>query len=66
MEAAQQETDNRRPRQSSFGFPQQVASLQEITDNFSRSCSSRTATRSAPAARIYFTSGTQDGTPIDR
>ncbi len=65
-ERLQQETDIQR-RAMIFGFPQQVASLKEITDGFLRAVFQPNRYEDPGRLRgIYFTSGTQDGTPIDR
>ncbi len=65
-ERLQQEADMQR-RALIFGFPQQIASLREVTEAFLRVVFE--ANRYQKPARlrgVYFTSGTQDGTPIDR
>jgi type VI secretion system protein ImpL len=65
-ERLQQEQDIQR-RALIFGFPQQVASFKEITDNFLREVFQPNRYEERTRLRgIYFTSGTQDGTPIDR
>jgi type VI secretion system protein ImpL len=66
LERLQQEGDIQR-RALIFGFPQQFATLKELTDGFLREVFE--ANRYQKPARlrgVYFTSGTQDGTPIDR
>ena len=66
MERLQQESDIQR-RALIFGFPQQVASLKEITEGFLREIfTPNRYQRSARLRGVYFTSGTQYGTPIDR
>jgi len=50
-----------------FGFPQQVASLKEITDKFLKDIFQPNRFDQPILLRgVYFTSGTQFGTPIDR
>ncbi len=50
-----------------FGFPQQVASLKEMTDNFLKDIFQSNRFEEPIQLRgVYFTSGTQFGTPIDR
>jgi type VI secretion system protein ImpL len=50
-----------------FGFPQQVASLKEVTDNFLKDIFQPNRFEEPIQLRgVYFTSGTQFGTPIDR
>lgn len=66
LERMQQETDSQR-RAAIFGFPQQMASLKQLTDGFMRAVFQ--PNRYEKPARLrgaYFTSGTQEGTPIDR
>jgi type VI secretion system protein ImpL len=66
LERTQQETDIQR-RALIFGFPQQVASLKEITDSFLKSVFQPNRFEEPARLRgVYFTSGTQEGTPIDR
>lgn len=66
VERLQQEADIQR-RSLIFGFPQQVASLKEITEGFLREIFQPNRYEERTRLRgIYFTSGTQDGTPIDR
>jgi len=61
-----QERDVRR-RGAIQGFPQQMENLKNIIDQFSRQTFIQNRFRYQPYLRgIYFTSGTQDGTPIDR
>jgi type VI secretion system protein ImpL len=66
LERLQQEGDIQR-RAMIFGFPQQVACLKEITDSFLREAFEANRYQKPVRLRgVYFTSGTQDGTPIDR
>jgi type VI secretion system protein ImpL len=66
MERLQNEPDIQR-RALIFGFPQQMASLREITDNFLKEVFQPNRFEEPARLRgIYFTSGTQEGTPIDR
>ncbi len=61
-----QERDVRR-RSAIQGFPQQMENLKNIVDQFTRQAFIKNRFRYQPYLRgIYFTSGTQDGTPIDR
>ncbi len=66
LERVHQETDAQR-RRLVYGFPQQVASLRDVANEFLTEAfrPSRLEPR-ALLRGIYFTSGTQDGTPIDR
>lgn len=66
LERVHQEPDIRR-RRLIHGFPQQVASLREVANEFLQECfrPSRLEPRSLVRG-FYFSSGTQDGTPIDR
>jgi len=49
------------------GFPQQMESLQGIIDSFLQQTFVQNRYKLQPYLRgVYFTSGTQDGTPIDR
>lgn len=49
------------------GFPQQMENLQAIIDSFVQQTFVKNRYRFQPYLRgIYFTSGTQDGSPIDR
>lgn len=49
------------------GFPQQMENLKSITDSFVRQTFVKNRYRFQPYLRgVYFSSGTQDGTPIDR
>ena len=50
-----------------FGFPQRMALLREGLLDFLQQCYGANRYQSAPYLRgVYFTSGTQEGTPIDR
>ena len=49
------------------GFPQQMENLQEMVDSFVQQTFVQNRFKLQPYLRgVYFTSGTQDGTPIDR
>ena len=49
------------------GFPQQVENLKSVIDSFVKQTFVKNRYQYQPYLRgIYFTSGTQDGTPIDR
>jgi len=49
------------------GFPQQVENLKSVIDSFVKQTFVKNRYQFQPYLRgIYFTSGTQDGTPIDR
>ncbi len=62
----QEERDLNR-RNLIFGFPQRMAMLQEPLTQFMDECFSVNRYQSAPLLRgVYLTSGTQEGTPIDR
>ncbi len=66
LERIHQEPDIRR-RRLIYGFPQQVASLRDVAHDFLQACFR--PSRLEPRALLrgfYVTSGTQDGTPIDR
>jgi type VI secretion system protein ImpL len=66
IERLQQESDIER-RALVFGFPQQVASLKDVTDGFLKEIFEPNRFEQPILLRgVYFTSGTQDGTPIDR
>ncbi|MEM1385068.1 MAG: type VI secretion system membrane subunit TssM [Pseudomonadota bacterium] len=66
LERMQQETDYQR-RSLVAGFPNQVASLRPVADEFLREVFQANRYEEAPFLRgVYFTSGTQEGTPIDR
>jgi type VI secretion system protein ImpL len=66
LERVHQEPDVQR-RRLVYGFPQQLASLRDVAADFLTECfrPSRLEAR-APLRGVYFSSGTQDGTPIDR
>jgi type VI secretion system protein ImpL len=66
LERVHQEPDVQR-RRLVYGFPQQLASLRDVANEFLTECfrPSRLEARSLLRG-VYFTSGTQDGTPIDR
>ncbi len=66
LERVHQEPDAQR-RRLVYGFPQQIASLRDVASDFLTEAfrPSRLEPR-ALLRGIYFTSGTQDGTPIDR
>ena len=50
-----------------FGFPQRMALLREGLLSFLQQCYGTNRYQKAPYLRgVYFTSGTQEGTPIDR
>ncbi|MBT8144626.1 MAG: type VI secretion system membrane subunit TssM, partial [Gammaproteobacteria bacterium] len=50
-----------------YGFPRQLASLREIVNGFLLSIFRPSRYETPPLLRgVYFTSGTQEGTPIDR
>lgn len=50
-----------------YRFPKQMASLKETLDNFLRDVFGASRYQQAPMVRgVYFTSGTQEGAPIDR
>jgi len=62
----QQETDSKR-RAAIQGFPQQMENLKFIIDSFVTQTFVKNRYHFQPYLRgVYFTSGTQDGTPIDR
>ena len=66
LERVNQETDVVR-RRLIYGFPQQIASLREVADSFLAEIFRPSRLEERPLLRgVYFTSGTQDGTPIDR
>jgi type VI secretion system protein ImpL len=66
LERVQQETDLPR-RRLIYGFPQQVSSLREVAAEFLAECFRPSRLEARALLRgVYFTSGTQDGTPIDR
>ena len=50
-----------------YGFPQQFASLRDVADEFLLEIFRPSRLEERPLLRgVYFTSGTQNGTPIDR
>jgi type VI secretion system protein ImpL len=55
-------------RSAMFGFVQEFASLQGLLGGFLRQVFDRVGTTAPPVLLrgVYFTSGTQEGTPIDR
>ncbi len=54
-------------RSAIFGFPTQMASLKAVTQEFLDQIFRPTRYEERPLLRgIYFTSGTQEGTPVDR
>ncbi len=55
-------------RSAIFAFPQEFAALQPVLGDFLRQvCSGGGSLEAAPRVRgVYFTSGTQEGSPIDR
>jgi type VI secretion system protein ImpL len=66
LERVNQETDIAR-RRLIYGFPQQVASLREVARSFLEEIFRPSRLETRPLLRgVYLTSGTQDGTPIDR
>ncbi len=66
LERVQQETDIQR-RRLIYGFPQQIASLRDVASGFLTEIFRPSRLEARPLLRgVYLTSGTQDGTPIDR
>jgi type VI secretion system protein ImpL len=66
LERVHQEPDVQR-RRLIYGFPQQIASLRGIANEFLTEAFRPSRLEARPLLRgVYFTSGTQDGTPIDR
>ncbi len=66
LERVQQETDLNR-RRLIWGFPQQVGSLRDVAAEFLTEIFRPSRLEARPLLRgVYLTSGTQDGTPIDR
>jgi type VI secretion system protein ImpL len=66
LERVHQETDIGR-RRLIYGFPQQVASLRQVAAEFLTETFRPSRLEARPLLRgVYLTSGTQDGTPIDR
>ena len=66
LERVQDEGDLQR-RRLIYSFPQQLASLRDIANEFLTDCFRPSRLEARPLPRgVYFTSGTQDGMPIDR
>ncbi len=66
LERLQQETDLGR-RRLIYSFPQQIASLRDVAVEFLTEVFRPSRLEARPLLRgAYMTSGTQDGTPIDR
>ncbi|HEU0220611.1 MAG TPA: type VI secretion system membrane subunit TssM, partial [Paracoccaceae bacterium] len=66
LERMQQETDPER-RSLIHGFPQQLASLRDVARDFLTEIFQESRFEDRQHLRgVYFTSGTQEGTPIDR
>jgi type VI secretion system protein ImpL len=66
LERVHQEPDVQRRRRI-YGFPQQIASLRDVANEFLGEIFRPSRLEARPLLRgVYFTSGTQDGTPIDR
>nr|WP_305907339.1 type VI secretion system membrane subunit TssM [Methylomarinum sp. Ch1-1]MDP4520081.1 type VI secretion system membrane subunit TssM [Methylomarinum sp. Ch1-1] len=66
LKRMQEERDLGR-RQSIFGFPQRMALLKEPLNAFLQDCFGANRYQTPPLLRgVYLTSGTQEGTPIDR
>jgi type VI secretion system protein ImpL len=66
LERVHQEPDLAR-RRLIYGFPQQLASLRDVAAEFLTECFRPSRLEAKALLRgAYFTSGTQDGTPIDR
>ena len=66
LERVNQETDIVR-RRLIYGFPQQIASMRDVAADFLTEIFRPSRLEERPLLRgVYFTSGTQDGTPIDR
>jgi type VI secretion system protein ImpL len=54
-------------RALTYAFPQQFAGLEDLLEQFLAPLFSQSKFRDAPLMRgVYFTSGTQEGTPFDR
>ena len=54
-------------RALAYAFPQQFAGLEELLEQFLEPLFAQSKFRDAPLMRgVYFTSGTQEGTPFDR
>ncbi|MEJ2593036.1 MAG: type VI secretion system membrane subunit TssM, partial [Candidatus Thiodiazotropha sp.] len=66
LERLEQERDPRR-RILIYGFPQQFSSIRDAAEGFLQEAFNANRYQETPMVRgIYFTSGTQEGTPIDR
>ncbi|MDG1282044.1 MAG: type VI secretion system membrane subunit TssM [Pseudorhodobacter sp.] len=66
LERMQQETDHQR-RSLIAGFPGQVASVRQVARDFLKEVFQENKFEHRQMLRgVYFTSGTQEGTPIDR
>lgn len=66
LERVHQEPDVNR-RRLIYGFPQQIASLRDVAASFLTEAFRPSRLEARPLLRgVYFTSGTQNGTPIDR
>jgi type VI secretion system protein ImpL len=66
MDRLEQERDIKR-RVLIYSFPQQFSALRDAAENFLYEAFSENRFQETPMVRgIYFTSGTQEGTPIDR
>lgn len=66
LERVHQETDVQR-RRLIYGFPQQIAATRDLATEFLTEIFRPSRLEARPLLRgVYFTSGTQDGTPIDR
>lgn len=66
LERVHQEPDIQR-RRLIYGFPQQIASLRDVAGEFLNEIFRPSRLEARPLLRgVYLTSGTQDGTPIDR
>jgi type VI secretion system protein ImpL len=66
LERVHQESDLLR-RRLIYGFPQQVTSLRDVATEFLTECFRPSRLEARALLRgVYFTSGTQNGTPIDR
>ena len=66
LDRVNQESDVVR-RRLIYGFPQQIGSMRQIASDFLTEIFRPSRLEERPLLRgVYFTSGTQDGTPIDR
>lgn len=66
LERLQQERDPAR-RALAFGFPQQFGSIRPLLSSFLEQVFATSKFEESPMLRgVYFTSGTQEGSPIDR